>query len=110
MASRKKPSAAQLRARAKFSKIMKSGGFKKRKSKTTITKSKRKRRTRRISTTTHRVTAPRRRPTRRRRPSTRPVSRTTTDAKKMKIVNTVMRLKLSKTKKLSILRTLDKVI
>lgn len=27
--SKKKPSAAQLRARAKFSKIMKSGGFKK---------------------------------------------------------------------------------
>lgn len=43
MASKKKPSAAQLRARAKFTKIMKSGGFKKKKSKSkksTLKKSK----------------------------------------------------------------------
>lgn len=39
MASKKKPSVAQLRARAKFTKIMKSGGFKKKK-KSTLKKSK----------------------------------------------------------------------
>jgi len=38
--SKKKPSAAQLRARAKFTKIMKSGGFNKKSKKSSLKKSK----------------------------------------------------------------------
>ena len=101
--SKKKPSAAQLRARANFSRIMKAGGFKK-KSKSSKVKSKR-RVIKRKSPVKRRSTK-----SKSKRSSGGTISGKISDAKKMRIINTVMRMKLPMKKKLSILKTLDKVI
>lgn len=97
----KKPSAAQLRARAKFTKTMKSGGFKK--------KSKKKTTTRKV--TKRKTTKRRKSPSRRRRvvkTTTKRKSPVMSDTRKAALLNDISKLKVSRVNKLKIVRCISK--
>ena len=96
--SRKKPSAAQLRARAKFSRIMKSGGFGKKR------KSAKKRVVRGKKTRAGRPRKSRVKPSKTRRSRGGSAS----DINKLLLLDDIGKLGISKTNKMKIIRTIAK--